>query len=59
VAALRQPGAHRFGWPDFLVDRKQNMIVTAGYKIHPAKLERLTSPHPSVAMSPPETGLMN
>ena len=34
----------------YVVDRKKDMIVTAGYKIYPAELERVISGHPAVAM---------
>ncbi len=33
-----------------IVDRKKDMILTAGYNIYPAELERVISAHPAVAM---------
>ena len=35
----------------FVVDRKKDMIVTAGYNVYPAEIERVLAAHPSVAMS--------
>ena len=35
----------------WIVDRKKDMILTAGYNIYPAELERVISMHPSVALS--------
>ena len=35
----------------FIVDRKKDMILTAGYNIYPAEIERVLAAHPSVAMS--------
>jgi long-chain acyl-CoA synthetase len=34
----------------FIVDRKKDMILTAGYNIYPAELERVIAAHPSVAL---------
>jgi long-chain acyl-CoA synthetase len=34
----------------FVVDRKKDMINTAGYKVFPAEIERVVAAHPSVAM---------
>jgi long-chain acyl-CoA synthetase len=34
----------------FVVDRKKDMINTAGYKVFPAEIERVMATHPSVAM---------
>lgn len=34
----------------FVVDRKKDMIITAGYNIYPAELERVIASHPDVAM---------
>ncbi|GIS89644.1 MAG: hypothetical protein CM1200mP18_23540 [Gammaproteobacteria bacterium] len=31
------------------VDRKKDMILTAGYNVYPAELERVICGHPSVA----------
>jgi long-chain acyl-CoA synthetase len=33
-----------------IVDRKKDMIITAGYNIYPAELERIIAGHPAVAM---------
>lgn len=33
-----------------IVDRKKDMIITAGYNIYPAELERVIAGHPAVAM---------
>jgi long-chain acyl-CoA synthetase len=33
-----------------LVDRKKDMILTAGYNIYPAEIERVIAAHPDVAM---------
>ncbi len=33
-----------------IVDRKKDMILTAGFNVYPAELERVISGHPSVAM---------
>ncbi len=35
----------------YLVDRKKDMILTAGYNIYPAEIERVLATHPAVAMS--------
>lgn len=34
----------------FIVDRKKDMILTAGYNIYPAEIERVIASHSSVAM---------
>ncbi len=34
----------------YIVDRKKDMILTAGYNIYPAEIERIVAGHPSVAM---------
>ena len=34
----------------FLVDRRKDMIVTAGYNVYPAEIERVIATHPAVAM---------
>ena len=34
----------------YVVDRKKDMILTAGYNIYPAELERVIAAHPAVAM---------
>ena len=34
----------------FVVDRKKDMINTAGFKVFPAEIERVIAAHPSVAM---------
>ena len=34
-----------------IVDRKKDMILTGGYNIYPAEIERVLSEHPAVAMS--------
>jgi long-chain acyl-CoA synthetase len=34
----------------WVVDRKKDMILTAGYNIYPAELERVIASHPAVAM---------
>ena len=34
-----------------IVDRMKDMILTAGYNIYPAELERVICAHPSVALS--------
>lgn len=34
----------------FLVDRAKDMIITGGFNIYPAELERIIAAHPSVAM---------
>jgi long-chain acyl-CoA synthetase len=33
-----------------IVDRKKDMIITAGYKVYPAELEAVIATHPAVAM---------
>ena len=34
----------------FVVDRKKDMILTAGYNVYPAEIERVLGVHPAVAM---------
>lgn len=34
----------------YIVDRKKDMILTAGYNVYPAELERVIAGHPDVAM---------
>lgn len=34
----------------FIVDRKKDMIITAGYNVYPAELEQAIAMHPGVAM---------
>jgi long-chain acyl-CoA synthetase len=34
----------------FIVDRRKDMIITAGYNIYPAEIERVLAAHPSVAL---------
>ena len=34
----------------FIVDRKKDMIITAGFNVYPAELERVIAGHPDVAM---------
>jgi long-chain acyl-CoA synthetase len=34
----------------YVVDRKKDMILTAGYNIYPAEIERVIAGHPSVAL---------
>jgi long-chain acyl-CoA synthetase len=34
----------------FVVDRKKDMINTAGFKVFPAEVERVVASHPTVAM---------
>jgi long-chain acyl-CoA synthetase len=34
----------------YIVDRKKDMILTAGYNIYPAEIERVIIAHPAVAM---------
>ena len=35
----------------FIVDRRKEMILTAGYNVYPAELERVLAAHPDVAMA--------
>ena len=35
----------------YIVDRKKDMIITAGYNIYPAEIERVLLKHPQVAMA--------
>jgi long-chain acyl-CoA synthetase len=34
----------------FIVDRLKDMIITAGYNVYPAEIERVVAAHPAVAM---------
>jgi long-chain acyl-CoA synthetase len=34
----------------FIVDRRKDMIITAGYNVYPAEIERVLASHPAVAM---------
>jgi len=34
----------------FIVDRKKDMILTAGYNVYPAEIERVVAGHPAVAL---------
>jgi len=34
----------------YIVDRKKDMILTAGYNVYPAEIERVVAAHPSVAL---------
>jgi long-chain acyl-CoA synthetase len=34
----------------FIVDRRKDMIITAGYNIYPAEIERVLAAHPAVAI---------
>ena len=34
----------------YIVDRKKDMILTGGYNIYPAEIERVISSHPAIAM---------
>jgi long-chain acyl-CoA synthetase len=34
----------------FVVDRKKDMIITAGYNVYPAEIERVVAAHPAVGM---------
>ncbi|MFK0692924.1 AMP-binding protein [Mesorhizobium sp. IMUNJ 23033] len=34
----------------FVVDRKKDMIITAGYNVYPAELEQVVAMHPAVSM---------
>ena len=35
----------------FVVDRKKDMIITAGYNVYPAELEQVVAMHPDVVMT--------
>ncbi len=35
----------------FIVDRKKDMILTAGYNVYPAEIERVLATHPDVAIA--------
>ena len=35
----------------FIVDRKKDVIITAGYNVYPAELEQVLAMHPAVAMA--------
>lgn len=43
--ARRAPSGHLF-----VVDRKKDMILTGGYNVYPAELERVLAGHPAVTM---------
>jgi long-chain acyl-CoA synthetase len=43
--ALRDATGHVF-----VVDRRKDMIITGGYNIYPAEIERVLAGHPAVAM---------
>ena len=34
----------------FIIDRKKDLILTAGYNVYPAEIERVVAAHPDVAM---------
>lgn len=34
----------------FVVDRRKDMLITGGYNVYPAEIERVLSEHPAVAM---------
>jgi long-chain acyl-CoA synthetase len=34
----------------FVVDRRKDLIITVGYNVNPAEIERVLSAHPAVAM---------
>jgi long-chain acyl-CoA synthetase len=34
----------------FVVDRRKDMLITAGYNVYPAEIERVVAGHPAVAM---------
>src|SRR5262249_39652815 len=34
----------------FIVDRKNDLIITAGFNVYPAEIERVVAGHPAVAM---------
>ena len=34
----------------FIVDRRKDMIITGGYNVYPAEIERVIAGHPAVAM---------
>jgi long-chain acyl-CoA synthetase len=34
----------------FIVDRKKDMILTAGFNVYPAEIERVLAGHPAVAL---------
>ena len=35
----------------YIVDRKKDMILTAGYNVYPAEIERVLANHPQVALA--------
>jgi long-chain acyl-CoA synthetase len=35
----------------YIVDRKKDMILTAGYNVYPAEIERVLANHPDVALA--------
>ena len=44
VAEMTEDGYFR------IVDRKKDMILTAGYNVYPAEIERVVAGHPAVAL---------
>lgn len=34
----------------FIIDRRKDLIITGGYNVYPAEIERVVAAHPSVAM---------
>ena len=34
----------------FIVDRKKDLIITGGFNVYPAEIERVVASHPAVAM---------
>ncbi|MDV7217108.1 class I adenylate-forming enzyme family protein [Streptomyces prunicolor] len=42
--------AHRHGAHFYIVDRLKDMILTGGYNIYPAEIERVLAGHPDVAL---------
>lgn len=44
VATVNESGHY------FIVDRRKDMILTAGYNVYPAEIERVVAAHPAVAM---------
>jgi acyl-CoA synthetase (AMP-forming)/AMP-acid ligase II len=34
----------------FIVDRKKDLIITGGFSVYPAEIERVVASHPAVAM---------
>ena len=50
VAALRRSRKTDADGYFYIVDRKKDMILTAGYNVYPAEIERVIISHPAVAM---------